>query len=92
MNTITSTSPKKRRPYFKQTFIRYNLYVRQRDYDKKWEVVKKIPSPQFNYIEDTWKGARTVKGKIIKPLVWITHFVFKTRQEAINKAKEMGAY
>lgn len=76
---------------FKQTFIRYNLHINRRDYDNKWEVVKKIPSPQFLYGGKLWKGARTAKGKIIKPMVWITHFVFNTRQEALEKAKEIGS-
>ena len=75
---------------FKQTFIRYNLYINRRDYDYKWEVVKKIPSPQFNYTSEIWKGPRTVKGRIIKPMVWITHFVYGSRKEELEKANEMG--
>lgn len=75
---------------FKQTFIRYNLYVRRRDYDHRWEVVKRIPNPQYNYKDSVWKGARTAKGKIIKPMIWVTQFVYHTRREAIEKAKELG--
>jgi len=75
---------------FKQTFIKYNLYINRRDYDNKWEVVKKIPSPQYRYGDKVWKGAKTVKGKAIKPMVWVTHFVLNSRDEAINKAKEMA--
>lgn len=74
---------------FKQTFIRYNLYIRRRDYDNKWEVVKKIVNPQYKY-DSTWKGPRTAKKKIIKPMVWITHHVFNSRQKAVNKAKEIS--
>lgn len=75
---------------FKQTFIRHNLYINRRDYDNKWEVVKRIINPQFEYDSTAWKGPRTVKGKIIKPMVWVTHFVFNSRNEAVEKAKEMS--
>jgi len=75
---------------FKQTFIRYNLYVRRRDYDHKWEVVKLIPDPKFSYDNETWKGPRTVKGKIIKPMIWVTRYVFNKRSQAIDKARLIG--
>lgn len=75
---------------FKQTFIRYNLHISRRNYDGKWEVVKRIPDPNFVYDEETWKGARTTKGVILKPMRWITHSVHNTRKEALTKAKEMA--
>ena len=75
---------------FKQTFIRYNLFVSRRDYDFKWEVVKKITDPRFIYDDKIWKGPRTGKGKIIKPMAWVTLFVFNRRQEAIDKAKQIS--
>ena len=76
---------------FKQTFIKYNIFIRRRDGDGKWEVVKKIPDPRCEYDDATWKGARQRSGTIIKPLRWITHHVLSTRGEALDKAKEMAA-
>ena len=75
---------------FKQTFVRYNIHINRRDFDGKWEVVKKIPCPQYSYNDTLWKGGRTAEGNIIKPMVWVTYHVFDKRSEAMTRAREMG--
>lgn len=74
--------------HFKQTFIKRYLFINQRAYDKQWEVVKLVPDPRFNY-DSTWRGGRNAKGRIIKPLTWITHHVLESRSEAMDRANEM---
>lgn len=75
---------------FKQTFIKRYLFVNMRPYDNKWEVVKLIPDPRYTY-DKTWKGGRNAKGRIIKPMAWITHYVYDNRDDAMIKGNEMVA-
>lgn len=70
---------------YNQTYIKNYLYIRRRDFDGKWEVVKLIDDPR--YVNDTeWQGPRGPNGTPIKQQIWVTVQVCASRDQAIVEA------
>lgn len=81
---MTTKNRGKKREY-KQTFINRNCYIRRRDVDGLWQIVRRIPDPSLDY--DNWKGGRNSKGDIIKPYRWVCVDVVNDRETALQRAR-----
>lgn len=85
MECIMTTMKGTKQREYKQTFVNRNCYVRRRDVDGMWQVIRRMPDPQFDY--DKWKGGRNSKGAAIKPYRWVCVDVVNDRETALQRAR-----